>query len=77
MISLDVKDLTGAFILEGWEDMLLGCNRDGAIDELPLAWNLTGCCWCIEVGDAKLEGPRLPKLELFKVDALGPYNIIL
>ena len=68
---MDVKDLTGGFIVEGWEDILLGCNNDGVIAEVPLAWNLTGCC-CIDGGDGKLVEPRLPKPELFIVDTVAP-----
>ena len=66
-MSLDVKDLTGGFIIEDCVDALVGCNNDGAIAKLPFAWNLTGCC-CIDGGDGKLEGPRLPKPVLFKPD---------
>ena len=72
-MSLDVKDLTGGFIIEGWEDALLGCNNDGGIAELPFAWYLTGC-W-IDGGDGKLEGPRLAKPALLILDTPGPYYV--
>ena len=62
-MSLDVKDLTGGFIIEDCEDVLEGCNKGGIIEELPLAWSLAVCC--IDGGGGNAIDPILPSAELF------------
>ena len=71
-MSLEVRDFTGGFIIDGCEDILVGCNKEGAILEVPLAWILEGCC--IDGGGGNDTDPRFTKPELLILDVPGAYN---